>query len=306
MKLRLASCLLIATLSSPAIADDQREARELFERGKTAMNAGRFAEARELFERSLELVPKASAAFNLAVALRGMGRPKESHELLQRMLKGEFGELPPDKQREVATLANEARRDVAKLTIVARGAKAIELRLDGVRVGTVAPDRPLTLEVNPGERVVTFSAKLREPIERRVTLAPGKSAKLEAELELSREARRATLLVVAKDGAHEVEIAGVARSRGKLQRRLDPGRYVVRLHAPSGTRESTVVLEPATQHRVELEPPADGVLSSPWFWTAAAVVVVGAAVGGYFLLSDREKDPVSDPTHGVVETLRWR
>jgi len=33
-------------------------------------------------------------------------------------------------------------------------------------------------------------------------------------------------------------------------------------------------------------------------------VVVGASVGGYFLLPPREKDPVSDTEFGIVQTLR--
>jgi hypothetical protein len=302
----LACALVVVSLSLHAFGDDQAEARALFERGKQAMSAGRFAEAREQFQRSLELVPKASAAFNLAVALRGMGRPKQSHELLERMLRGEFGELPADRREEVALLAAEARRDIATLTVVARGADSIELRLDGVRAGTLVPDRPLTLEVNPGERVLAFGARLRDPLERRVTLGPGKSAKVSATLRLSQAARRSTLLLVAKDATHDVEIEGVGRSRGRIQRKLDPGRYVVRLHSPNGTRESSVLLEPATAHRVELEPPAPGISSSPWFWAAAGAVVVGAAVGGYFLLRDREREPVRDPEFGVVQTLRWR
>jgi len=284
--------------------EQQEQARRLFEQGKEAIGAGRFAEAREMFQRSNELVPKASAAFNLAVALRGMGRPKESRDVLMRLLHGDFGKLPEDRRQQVEQLAEEARRDVSTLTVVARGAARIELRVDGARVADLVPNRALKLELNPGERVVTFTAKLRDPVERRIVLAAGKSASLQADLPLSRAARRATLVVLAKDPSHEVEIVGVGRGRGRFERRLDPGEYRVRVISPHGSRETNVTLEPATEHRVELEPPQRGVLSSPWFWTAAGAVAIGATVGGYFLLRDRERDPVSDPEFSVVETLR--
>lgn len=287
-------------------AKDRAEARALFEQGKDAMSGGRFAEARDFFQRSLDRAPRASVAFNLAASLRGMGRPKESHDLLRRMLAGSFGPLPPERRAEVEALAAETRRDIAKLTIVAAGAGAIELSIDGVRTATLKPGQARTFEVDPGERVIGLSARLRQPIERRVTIAPGKSQRVVERLVLSQSARRATLVVVASDNAHEVEIQGAGKARGRIERRLDPGRYVVRLHAPEGMREREVLLEPATSLRVELEPPASGLFASPWFWTGAAAVTVGAVVGGYFLFSDRERDPITDSEFERVETLRWR
>jgi hypothetical protein len=222
------------------------------------------------------------------------------------MLDGQFGPLPPERRAEVKALAAETRRDIAKLVIVASGADAIELSIDGVRTATLKPGEARTFEVDPGERVIGLAAKLRQPIERRVTVAPGKSLNIREKLVLSPSARRATLVVVASESAHDVEIQGAGKARGRIERRLDPGRYVVRLHSPEGTREREVLLEPATSLRVELEPPASGVFASPWFWTGAAVVTVGAVVGGYLLFSDRERDPITDGEFQRVETLRWR
>jgi hypothetical protein len=301
----VASLLLALSAHAAEPTEEQQEqARKLFEQGKEAISTGRFAEASEMFQRSNDLVPKASAAFNLAVALRGMGRPKESRDVLVRLLRGDFGKLPEDRRQQAEQLADEARRDVCTLSVVARGAARIELRVDGARIGDLRESEALRIEVNPGERVVTFTAKLRDPVERRIVLAPGKAASLEADLPLSRAARRAKLVVLAKDPSHEVEIVGVGRGRGRFERRLDPGNYRVRVISPNGTRETRVSLEPATEHRVELEPPQRGLLSSPWFWTAAGAVAIGAAVGGYFLLRDREREPVSDPEFSVVQTLR--
>jgi hypothetical protein len=306
MRFRLAALVLLVSLGVLAKPSPEVEARELFDRGKAAMGRGRFDEARDLFQRSLDLVPKASAAFNLAVALRGMGKPKQSADLLARMLQGKYGELPADRRSEVESLAKEARADIATLQISARGADRIDVRVDGVLVSSITSGRNVSIQVNPGERVVTFSANKRSPVERRVSVAPGKSAKVSAALTLSRAGRLARLVVVAQNGKDDVEIEGVGRGRGRLDRRLDPGRYLIRVHSTKGSRESWVALEPATEHRVELETPSESLLSSPWLWVGAAVVVTGAVVSGYFLLQDRERDPVTDPEHGIVQTLRRR
>src|SRR5512147_3037867 len=97
----VAACALALALGvGVARADDaergaaEEQARQLFDEGKDAMAVGRFSEAKDRFERSLALVPRASPAFNLAVALRGMGRPKEASDVLTRLLGGEYGDLP--------------------------------------------------------------------------------------------------------------------------------------------------------------------------------------------------------------------
>jgi hypothetical protein len=294
---------LVAT-SAMAAPNPELEARTLFDRGKESMSAGRFAEASDLFQRSLLLVPKPSAAFNLAVALRGMGRPKESAEVFGQLLAGKYGTLPAERRAEIQSLVREVEADVSTLEISAGGASSIDVRVDGLKVATITTRKSVRIRVNPGERVVTLSAKQRDPVERRVTLAAGKSARVSATLTLSRTGRRARLVVIAKQKTDDVEIEGIGRSRGRIERRLDPGNYLIRVRSTEGTRESEVQLLPATEHRVELDTPGKGgLLSSPWFWVGAGVVVTGAAVGGYFLFQDREREPVSDPQNGITETL---
>jgi hypothetical protein len=291
---------------SAGASDDMAEARRLFERGKAAMSEGRFAEARDMLQRSLDLVPRPSAAFNLAVAYRGMGKPKEAHDVLTRLLAGQFGSVPPDKRAEAEQLKAEAQKDVAELRIVVRGATEADVRVEGASAGHVRDGQPLLVDVNPGEHLVTATAKLRTPAERSVVVAAGGRANVTLTLELSREASRATLLVTSKDPNLTVEIVGVGAARGRIERTLDPGRYTLRITSPAGTRSSTVRLDPATNHRVELEAPKSSMLASPWFWVAAGTAAAGAAVGGYLLLRPRAQEPVRDPEFGLVETSRRR
>lgn len=171
-------------------AQDRETARALFEQGKSEMSVGRFAEAREHLQKSLDLVARPSVAFNLAVALRGMGRPKESAQLLRRMLAGDFGALPSDRQAEVRQLEQEVRRDIARVVISASGAPRIDVRIDGVLVATLTSGHSSAIETNPGERVVTLSARHHDSIERTLVLAAGKSQSLNAKLVPSRSAQR--------------------------------------------------------------------------------------------------------------------
>ncbi len=191
LPLLLALCLVsVPALAAEPSAQDRETAKALFDQGKTEMSVGRFAEAREHLQKSLDLVARPSVAFNLAVALRGMGRPKESAQLLRRMLAGSFGALPADRRAEVVQLEHEVRRDIARVVISASGAPSIEVRIDGVLVATLTSSHPNALETNPGERVVTLSARQHDAIERTLVLAPGKSQSLSATLVPSRSARQ--------------------------------------------------------------------------------------------------------------------
>jgi hypothetical protein len=302
--------LVVSWLSlpgGPALAGETRDtgadAQSLFERGKDAMSVGRFSEAERLFRQSVELVPKASAAFNLAVARRGMGKPKEARETLVELLAGRYGPLPEDRRIQAEELARETASEISTVVIEMKGSPSAEVRVDGTRAGDLLDGGTLTAAVNPGEHVVALAAKLRDAVEQSVVVAPGKAVRIALTLSLSRAARRANLVLVAELASDEVEIVGVARARGRLERKLDPGRYRVQVTSSHGTKASTIELEAATNHRVVLESPRASLLASPWLWAASAVVVAGA-VSGYLLLRDQEREPVQDPVFGVTETLR--
>lgn len=72
--------LLVALLSwvSGARADADKQAQQAFERGVAATHAGRWLDARSEFLRSLELSPKPTAHFNLAVTDLKLGLGEEA------------------------------------------------------------------------------------------------------------------------------------------------------------------------------------------------------------------------------------
>jgi len=303
--------LLLAILAGVLVAPSgvaaqgaEREARELFQAGNEALSTGRFAEARDLFRRSLDITPNAGTAFNLAVALRGTGQTLEALQIFEALLEGEFGRLSRAQRRETERLRREVEAEIAVLHITVRGADDIEVRVDGQRIASAADGEIVEHRVDPGVRVVTVSAPRRVTQERRVDLERGSSVELEVELELTEDARLGTLIVEAVDPDDVLEIVGVARGTGTLRRQLEPGEYEVQVDGPAGYRESVVDLEAGTTLRVRLEADDGGLWSSPWLWTGVGAVVVGLAVGAFFVFGEREEDPISDPVYGVIQTLR--
>ena len=77
------AAIALLVLSAPiARADEQQDARMLFDRGVEASRAERWQEARILFERSLALVVKPSTLLNLAISYIKLGRGPEAIEQL--------------------------------------------------------------------------------------------------------------------------------------------------------------------------------------------------------------------------------
>ncbi|MCB9587120.1 MAG: tetratricopeptide repeat protein [Polyangiaceae bacterium] len=304
----VAGALLIVMSAGSASASDDADAgnsaRKSFDQGKAAAEVGRFSEAAEHFRHSLELAPKASAAFNLAVALRGMGHPKEARDVLDQLLADKYGAPPDAMLPEAKRLRAEVAASVSRLVVILSGSPNVPLRAD-LRVDGVRYEyrEALRIEVNPGAHVVSATAKSYLPTEHKLVVAAGGSQRVRLKLELSPEARMATLEVVAKERDARVGIVGVAWGEGRVRRRVEPGSYQLQLRSDAGDRDSSVTVRSGTSYRVELTPDQSSFLSTPWPWIVAGVVVTGAVVGGYFLLRDPNKEPVSDPEYRTVETL---
>jgi hypothetical protein len=289
---------------APAQQQAADEALRLFERGKEALRVGRFRNARADFERSLDLVKKPSAAFNLAVALRGMGLAMEAHGVLSLLLKGKYGHLPAERRSGVEELAREVSREIATLIVDVRRDPEAAVRIDGEHAGTAAPGRPLEAKLNPGTHVITLSARLHDTVERRVRVGSGRSVRLSEALEPSATAGDAKLVVSSENPRDTVEIVGVAAAKGRIERRLAPGRYEVRVRDEDDVRSSRITLLPGTEHRIMLDAPRPNLFQSPWFWVAAGTLAAGLAGGAYLLLRDRQREPVEDPEFKIVQTLQ--
>ncbi len=292
----------LLTTQAPALRGDGPDARALFDQGRTALTTGRFAEARDLFRRSLERVPKPGSAFNLAVALRGTGEATAAVATLDQLLSGAYGPLDKSQRSEAEALRTQARADVATLRIRITSAAPATVRVDG-RATELPADGALS--VDAGTHVVEASAPGHRTAEARVDVVRGATAELR--LALTPLAVTGTLILEGEPD-DRVRVVGVAEAAGALERALDPGRYVLEAEGPSGGRRTLDAEIVAGQTlRVRLQPESRGEDGGvPWLWlgVGGAVVTIAAVVITAVAVSGSGPEPISDPTYGVIQTLR--
>jgi tetratricopeptide (TPR) repeat protein len=157
-----AAALLVATilLASPARADKpsstERQARALFDQGVALSDEGKWAEALAVFQKSDELVPSASAEFNIGATLRALGRYVEAKHVLERTLAQASNGKPlkPALKKEIDKLLGEVKAKIVTLTLRLNPAGA------SVQVDGLAAQLPPTgqIELDPGKHVFVIEA----------------------------------------------------------------------------------------------------------------------------------------------------
>jgi len=136
------------------------EARSLYEQGSQAAEEQRWSDAIDLFELSYATSGAPVALFSLGYTLRAVGRFRDARDVFDQLLSGE------NVDSELVAQATELRAEVApKVAILALagldsyGAPAIEL--DGAAAED-SGERPLSLEINPGDHHVRVEADDQE------------------------------------------------------------------------------------------------------------------------------------------------
>jgi tetratricopeptide (TPR) repeat protein len=146
----------------PPTAAEIEEARALFAAGSTAATNQRWADALRMFERAYLLTGRFSALFNLAKTLRAVGRHVEARDAFAQLLT-RHADAPPEILEEARNLLAEESARVATLSLVGLPpAPGLVLSLDGMTV----PDRgqrPLELDVDPGEHTLRIDLSGYEP-----------------------------------------------------------------------------------------------------------------------------------------------
>ncbi|MEL6544830.1 MAG: hypothetical protein AAFQ82_09400 [Myxococcota bacterium] len=274
------------------------------DRGENQLFEGKFSEAVTSFRSCLENDGDPSCAFNLSVALRGVGDYIGAKRTLRALLEGRWGKVPTQWRKQAKSLLRETTRSVASLTLQVSGdAASLTAALNDSEFFSGAPNEITALELNPGNYKLRIEANLYQTIERSIELSLGESMSLDVELKLDRESLISTLTVSGTSATDRVEIVGHQQGIGSVSRDLLPGTYRVRVSRGSRIAEERVVLEPGERVRVELDPERDSsALSSPWFWVGTGALAVGASVASYFILrGDEAPPPITDGRIGVIE-----
>jgi hypothetical protein len=317
--------------STPPIPETENkelvEARDTFRRGAEFVASADWSEALAAFERSAALRAHPVTTFNIAVCQRALGQymrarssfqdaltqdEKAGGQLLSETLATQARAFKDEIERMLVTVKVRLTPLGARIAVDGRPLEQSQngkrnLLLAGVRPpgrGERAPGSRFDLLAEPGARVFVLSHPGFGDIVVKRTFAPGSSNELNLELarlpaDLRIEADRPGAVVSVADV--DVGVAPVKISR-------PAGEYDVVVKKPGFvTYETRVLLKPGGQADLRAKlPEVEPVLTDRWwFWAAAGVVVVGAAVTTYALTRpDPERPPPNGGTLGWVVDVR--
>jgi len=179
----LVCCALVA-LGAPARAqesaeDDATRARQLFEEGVAALHAEDLERAAIVFGQSLDLRPHVATAFNLAGALRDLGRQTAAVAVYDGLLEGSYGDLSEEQRAEVDEMRGVALAATAILEVRVEGADAAAVTVDDVPIGEARRGAPLAHRHDAGYRVVRARTDDGREAMRRLSLGAGATEAVE-------------------------------------------------------------------------------------------------------------------------------
>ncbi len=263
---RLAAILVVLAIlatSSGARADDA-VAREHFRRGVDLYDKKQYQPALEAFRAAFAEKPSPGIKQNVALSLKGLGRPVEAATAFDEALDEGAGNLKPEvraaMERELAELSKIVA--TVRLTVVSLTDKtpidAAIVNVDGVALSRAALRRPVRLE--PGIHVFTAHAEgLADPPEKRLSILAG--SPVDATFELSAPAGTLTIKPSVPEAA--VQIDDIDVGHGTWSGKLPAGTHRVTVYAAGFQTTSaevvvasgTSVEYPITLLRVGAPPP---------------------------------------------------
>lgn len=263
------------TLSGPA--------KEAYETATVLVNNKDCAHAIPKYWRAYNLANDPRLLFDIAVCERDLRAYAQMQAMLLRYESEAGAALSSDQKVDINRALGAVRRLVGTLHLTVNEAGA-EVRVDAEPVGVTPIATALAVDL--GHHVISVRKDGFEPAERVFDSAGGDETSVS--IELVRRVRPALLRVVSDPDA-TVVIDRKAVATGSFAGPLAPGPHQVRVFA-SGKRdyEDRVVLtegEGQTLHvtlAAERHPPL-------WPWIAGGTaLIVGAAVGGYFLFRTQD------------------
>jgi hypothetical protein len=332
---------LVTCIGAMAHADDRRappeepsvaQAREEFVRGAGFVKNLQYADALSAFEHSAKLRPHAATTYNIGVCLRAMGQYTLARKALDSALKEDAaadGKQLSDTLRSQSTgFLGEIDHVLSSAAVSLKPADAA-IAVDGRPLEAqgststspspptlVAGTRPpgpgepasasFTLILDPGAHVLTLSRKGFADVILNRTFLPG--ARTELDLELDR--LPATLHLASDRMGASVSVNDVDVGVAPIDITRPSGSYrVVVRDAGYVPYESQVAVQPGEHVNLmaKLNPEKRAITSRWWFWTAAGVVVAGAAIGTYFATRPApERPPVDGGGLGwAVQAQGW-
>jgi len=235
LRIHLAGLLALVTcLAIPSLAwADDAVAREHFRRGVDLYDKKQYQPALEAFRAAYAEKPSPGIKQNIALSLKGLGRPIEAATAFDEALDEGADQLKPEVKAAMEHELAELSKVVATVrleVITAAEKKPVTnaiVTVDGAALTTASRRRPIRLE--PGIHVFTARADgLPDPPEKKLSLLAG--APVDATFELGTPVGLLTVKTSVADA--EIQIDGAVVGRGQWSGKLPVGPHRVTVVSP--------------------------------------------------------------------------
>ncbi len=287
----------------PTLAHAQASAtaaRRAFQRGVTALNEGRFADAVTALEESYQLQHAPIVLYDLGLSYRALGRYREAADSFAQYV--EAPERGADARR-LATVREEIvrlRAGLGRVTVSVTPTQSV-VRVDARPQQLTSS----TLVLDPGNHVFEVSSEGYRTYRREMNVQPGSQTALNVELEPTAWAARLVVQTSVPTAAIYIDDQSVGE--GPVERHVPSGDHRVEVHAPGyEVYRRTVHVGLDGVVRVDAHLDVEG--HNRWMipvGIGAGVVVVGLVVLGVVLATNTSDAPYGS-TWGNTQAIQLR
>jgi hypothetical protein len=271
-------------------------AKEDYEAATILVNNGDCAHAIAKYRHAYEEAKDPRLLFDMAVCDRDLHAYAAMQGLLLRYEQEASADLSPEQKADIEAALAAIHDFVGTVNLTVSEAGAA-VSIDGEPVGTTPLGAPLVLDL--GRHTLSVKKEGFDPVEHPIEISGGNETS--AGITLFRRVRPALLKVTAHPGA-TVVIDKKELAHGTFDGAVAPGTHDVQVTEPGKkSYETRIVLGDgeARSLQVTLEEERHGAIW-PWIAGGAAILLVGAGVGGY-LIVQQENRP-QGPTGGLLTT----
>jgi hypothetical protein len=302
-----AALALIAAVAASARAEDAQitAARTRFLEGAELVKRAQWSEALAAFEESARLRPHAITTYNIGACERAMGRYVRARATLERALADSAAagnQLPASLAGEAKNFITEIEGLLVHIDLTVDPPEAM-VAVDGHAAAAPSGPGEWRLTLDPGVHIFTFHRQGFADAAVNKTYVPGASVPLQVQL----DRLPATLHLACNRAGAVATVDGTDVGIVPVDVQRPAGSYEVAIAKPGFvTLRTHLTVRPgeAAQFTANLEEKRTPIYKKWWFWSIAAVVVVGASVGGYFAAHANDQPPLDGG--GLQWTVKLR
>ena len=275
--------------------DLQGPARVAFDQGRVLFEHGDYLTAHAKFREAFELSRDVRLVWNMAACSSKQKRYARAIAEAERYLAEGRGVLTAEQQERARTFLGEMRTLVVEATLVV-APEGAAVTIDGEPIAPAEGRLTKLLELGAHDLRITKGGFM--PVAQTLTVTETGKATFAFALEVVRRTGR---IVVETDREATIAIDGVTVARGYFEGELEPGAHAVRISCDGqDPYDVTAQIAPGTTKQLSISLRSSD--AGPWWpWAlGGAVLVAGAAVGGYYLFKPEDRQaPFVPGTAGV-------